>query len=104
MSLIEQTKKLIKELKRLIKVKYDFNRQSAWEVALEDALCDATPVQVLEILGKIEGWTLGYCVSCGEYNNTNGSSRGCRCEYKGWWNDNACHSLFFDKVRKIKDN
>lgn len=61
--------------------------QTPWEEALEDALAAANPQQVLQILYKIRGWTCGYCVTCGVWNDTCGGKRGCDCEYKGSWDD-----------------
>ena len=60
---------------------------SDWEEKLEDALCDAAPEGVLDILRRIKMWTYGYCVTCGVWNDTNGGKRGCKCEVKGEWND-----------------
>jgi hypothetical protein len=69
----------------------DINKQGLrpqvpWEIELEKALSAATPEQVLEILHKIEGWTHGYCVSCGTFN-VYGTKRQCSCDFKGFWND-----------------
>ena len=62
--------------------------QAPWEIALEDALCAASPAEVLVILRKIKGWTCGYCVTCGTWNDTCGGKRGCDCPNKGDWDAN----------------
>jgi RNA polymerase-binding transcription factor DksA len=53
--------------------------QEKWEEELEHALAEATPAEVLKILSKIEGWTYNFCKTCGEYNDTCGGKRGCKC-------------------------
>ena len=62
--------------------------QEPWEIALEDALCAASPAEVLVILRKLKGWLCGYCVTCGTWNDTCGGKRGCDCPNKGEWNEN----------------
>lgn len=62
-------------------------RLSSWEDKLEDALVAANPQQIIQILHKIKAWTHGYCITCGVWNDTCGSKRGCNCEYKGNWDD-----------------
>ena len=57
-----------------------------WETALEDALTDSTPEGVLVILQKLDGWLVGYCITCGTYNDTCGGKVGCNCSNKGSWN------------------
>ena len=52
-------------------------KQLLWEIALEHALCEATPEQVLEIMHKIEGWLLGFCTVCGKYTDLGGGLKGC---------------------------
>jgi hypothetical protein len=61
------------------------SKQETWEEALEDALTTSTPAEVLTILRKIKGWLVGYCVTCGVWNDTCGAKRGCNCGYKGEW-------------------
>lgn len=60
--------------------------QEKWEEELEDALAKASPAEVLIILQKIKSWTVGYCITCGSYNDTCGGSRKCNCPEKGDWN------------------
>jgi hypothetical protein len=58
-----------------------------WEVELEDALLYASPVQVLTIIAKVKGWLVGYCETCGVWNDVCGGKSGCECEWRGeWWN------------------
>lgn len=61
--------------------------QEPWEVLLEDALATASPEEVLSILRKIKGWTAGYCITCGQYNDTCGGKMGCKCAVKGEWDE-----------------
>lgn len=60
-------------------------RQFPWEIALEDALAAATPEQVVVILRRIQGWLVGYCVTCGVYTDLHKARSRCSCPNKGFW-------------------
>lgn len=50
-----------------------------WECALEDALCKASPEEIVHILQKVRGWTGGYCPECGHYDD---GHKGRYCEHQ----------------------
>ena len=62
--------------------------QEPWEIALEDALAAATPEEVVRILQKIKGWTVGYCETCGVYTDLHKARSRCSCPNKGFWYEN----------------
>ena len=59
--------------------------QDRWEIELEDALCAATPADVLTILRKIKMWIAGYCITCGKCNDMDAEPKHCNCLNKGDW-------------------